>query len=509
MDTEVFDTLPNMALAHLVSITHKDTVERVPFKLTKIQTEILRACREHKWLMIAKPRQIYASTAVCLDDVYWTMKQALAGNKIACAIILDTDEKSKGRLRQCADFALQLGFVRKKDITSNRIVFPGGCEIVALTAGGKRAASSLSYGRYHLSEIPYWRDATNVYGSIIPALAKSEGECVIESTLDVTDPIARELWYGDNKYHKLFFGVEDHDAYRADPDSITDEDWEWLQGEGYTDRAAAAWFRQAIENEFAGDVNHAFRLYPQKPEHMFRMAGSLWVRAQPEVTEPVARHVIKSDVHSNEQFQVQIFRPESEGSGQYIIGVDVAAGIGRDASAISVIDKSDEFLCASLRSSTIIGHDLEAAIAEVQRMYTHEERPVSILDPVRRVPAACIETNGIGNTIYQNCAAKGLHVIPVTTNTSTQYAGMQMVKLAIERGHIYGPPELLEEAEGCYRNEHGKFEGPKDLLMSIGFALNQLSKEPYVEPKEQQGKHRMGDFKARMRQAAARRRATF
>jgi hypothetical protein len=62
---------------------------------------------------------------------------------------------------------------------------------------------------------------------------------------------------------------------------------------------------------------------------------------------------------------------------------------------------------------------------------------------------------------------------------------MLLAKRAVEAGIVEGPERLVHEADNLMV-DNGKFKGPKDLSMAIGFCLKYISENPYVKPKEAQ-----------------------
>ncbi|MEK9722160.1 MAG: hypothetical protein VW405_01585 [Rhodospirillaceae bacterium] len=481
---------PESVLAVLERLVIPDKVSGslIPWVPTAEQRRMAHESCANDWLIVAKPRQIYASTYFCAEDVLWTLYQDNMGQRVTTAIVVDTDAKAHARLEVCRDFARQMPGVRysykqASGTSPARIVFENGSQIQAFTAGGRRAGSSVSFQRFHFTELPYWPKATEAYGSLMPALSRL-GQVKIETTMDIIEPLAKNLWVTPNRFSKLFFGVEDHESYRADQDSISDERWAELQAEGYTDRAAAAWFNAVIDSEFGGDTTHAFRLYPQKPEHMWQSSEGRFIGLTPQVVKPARVEVVDGVAES---WRLEVYRDPLECSEQIVIGVDTAAGKERDRSAVAVVDKRDGQLVASFVSDTIWPDDLAKVARRAQALYV-KQKPVPsaaswiVSDPGQWTPVVVVEDNGIGAATWQACLREGVRGMPVTTTEDSKIRGMLHVKRAVERGRLWGPRDLADECDEIHRDDLGRFKGRKDLCMALGFALNHIAEAPYIAP---------------------------
>lgn len=433
------------------------------------------------WVIFAKPRQIGLSTVICFIDVMWAWWRDLHGHPGRCGIVIDTDAKATERINVCESFAKQLGLRAKRFAASSRgperLVFPGGSEIVAFSAGGNRAGSSMSFDRFHFTELPYWRNATTVYGSLMPALAE-DGECIVETTMDVTDdPLAKNLWKKRNAYEKVFFSVEDHASFRRSADEITDEEWEAYQEEGFTIREAAAWFRWAVSAHAGDDESHAFHLYPQLPKHLFQMGAHRFIKASPRVVEPLRRVQVAG--REQQPWLLEVFKEPADTSGQLVIAVDTSQGKEHDRSAVAVIDKEGPRLCASFVSDTVWQDDLAHVAHVAQQLYT-----LPVLDAfgerVRdNTPEIIVEDNGIGDATLKQLRRRAAISRKVTTTQASKLEGLLAAKRHIEAGHIWGPASLDEECDSLYRNEKGQFKGKKDLIMTIGFCMNERTVNPF------------------------------
>ncbi|MCC7173494.1 MAG: hypothetical protein IT459_23825 [Planctomycetes bacterium] len=491
--------LPNLSaqdiadIARALSITDHATGARRLWKPNPEQLRYWQETERHRYIFVAKPRQIGLTTAVTLDDVLWTATCDAAGHRVRCGIVVDTDEKTRERMRLAADFVAQLGL--EAECGSHRITFPNGSEIVGMTAGGNRAGASTTFQRLHLSELPFWPDGQETYAALMPALSPG-GVCVIESTMDTRSELAPSLWRTPNAYAKVFFGVEQHDEYRSDPATLTAEDETWLREEGFTDRAAMAWWLWALENLCGGDVVRCFREFPQREEHMFQAAEGRWVAIDvtPEVPcvrrppHPMAGRtwprVLEVSGIAGDAWPVLIWREPAEASRQLAAWVDTAEGKGLSHSALVMIDKRDGGLVATFNDDTILGDDLARVALAVAELFTSRVIPIGQTRPDVVRPLVRIEDNGPGQTTVQAARRLGLVFEAYNMTAERQYQQMLEAKRAIEGspGGFVGPARMAKETAGCHRDEHGRFTGPKDLLMCLGGAQVMRREVPYKDP---------------------------
>lgn len=439
-----------------------------------------------------KPRQIGISTSELLADYLFAKLNADEGNPVEVWLVWDTDEKAQSKLEVIEAFDAQLReqdpewgpAIRRKD---NQLLIPTkgaktNTKIIALTAGGKRVGAGNTCHRLHASELPAWRDASSTWNSLVQSIIIG-GRGVIETTMLLGQELPRRLWYGDNDWRNVFFDVESHAEYRMDPAGFNPADPDLplskMEELGFTRRDTMAFIQWAFRNKCDGDFAALGREYPQTAEQAFASAQGRWVR----VTPPQA----PSQGFRVGQHAVRIFHAPPRTSGQVSIWVDTAGGMGRDASAIAVLDKKDQRLVASFVDNEATTDELALVAAAVQRYYTRPEPPTMARyeDAAPRVPPLRIETNGIGRATYQAAVKLGAEVTDISQHGSdggsSTYRLLLKAKRAIEAGVVYGPPELQDECDSLHTKD-GKFYGRKDLLVCIGGALEEIEDNPYRAP---------------------------
>lgn len=451
------------------------------------QRTIWRTCHQHDWVFAAKPRRVGATTAVELDDLLWCAVNDAAGNRVRCGLFVDADDKSKERSALAESFVDQLpDFFKGCDVNSERVLFPRGSVLEFHTGSGKNAGRGGGYQRLHITELPFFLNA-NTLGALLPSMSM-QSQVIIETTIDIEGPNGlptRALWRDPlNRFHRLFFSVEEHVDYRRPADSISDDEWETCQREGFKVREAAAWWlREALPNLCAGDLHRLYREFPQHEGHLFSSAAGLWVKRPTEVIPPL--RVVDVEGHS-----LLVFRELADTSGQIMIGVDVAKGAGGDSSAIAVIDKRDGVLCAMLHDNTILTTTLARGIRVAYDLYTIPARTIfgGLVSIDGRVPEVAVETNGIGSGPLQYARELGVAAVDVHLSgqegRSAMYDVLLLAKEAAEAGVLKGPMQLATECDELHRDPvTGEWKGRKDGLVAYGHAVRRCKFSPYEPPK--------------------------
>lgn len=471
------------ALGEKLTIKDKETSRRVPWRWNAAQ---VKACLRSNapdrltYQMHGKPRQVGLSTYFCYEDVLWTNSMAKQGAPVICAILLDTGPKASRRLDQCEDFARQLGLpVQRRAASSKgpeRLEWTDGssAQIWALGADGNRVGSSDAIDRLHMSETPYFKRPHNTFGSIMQSLA-DHGEVRIETTIDATDILCREL-RDDREWALHFTAVEDVARYREDPDDpiepLADGEWEALKKEGYTDKWAAAWFSRTVGRKFAGDRAQAFNQFPQLVDHMFAFATGRFIRGLPRLAR--AKSVLSVEGESSD-FAVLVYKEPVAGR-EYALGVDTAEGGSDtgDRSSVVVTDVETDELVAEFSEQRIWGDDLARVVKRVQDHYTTREEPVHPTlgqPPPATVPVAVVEKNGVGAETLHACQRLGVALEALHMDAGKRMSCLLLARSAIQAGKVAGSKRLRLECDRLNVDEKtGRFKGPKDTLMALGMA---------------------------------------
>lgn len=449
----------------------------------KAAVESCRSMAAGMWMLIAKGRQVGMSTYFCLEDVLWTVAMSRAGLRAKTAIILDTDLKAAARLDQCQDFLKQINYPHRRFAASNRgperieIEDGSGSFIHSYGTFGSRVGSSLTYNRFHISELPYWKDPANTLSSLLPTLT-DDGYAVCESTMDTTDPTPESLWKNrKNRWRKVFCSYEEHEGWTMDPARITDEKWEELQDEGFTDRGKAShWYNDALMDKCAGDLLEAFHMYPQTESHLFRRHAGRFIKVDPYEFPPT-RIVMVEGV--SDAWPLEIYaNPDPETS--YVIAIDTAEGKELDRTVVSVIDRKTSRLAAIMVSDEIWFDDTARVAKFAYEMY-------SVGHPYVVRPPVLVEENGPGAGTVQACRRLGLPVQAFHTTEGKRHTFLVLSKRAVESRTLEGPSELATDVGELWKDDKGRWKGRKDVLMACGMGLELCMTAPHVDRPEARG----------------------
>lgn len=484
--------LPAVAVetvARHLTITDHVTGTMIPWAPNPEQRRLWKRLERGGWLFAGKPRRIGITTATQLEDMLFCQVNDRAGQRVRAGLFTDAEAKLKEHEVQARLWVQQApDLFHGVDVNSDRVLWPGGSVLEFHTGGGKSAGRGGGYHRIHLTELPFWPTET-AYHALLPSMTM-QCQVIIETTIDIAapcGPLVRSIWdnpknhFNEAPDNKLFFSVEDHPDYVADPSRITDEQWAWCQEEGFTKREAASWWlTDCLPNLCADDLHRLYREFPQTEAHMLSGASGLWFKKRAAVAEH--RHIV--DIEGSPLF---VFRELAQTSRQLVIGVDVAAGKGGDASAIAVLDKRDASLVACLKDNTMLTTTLARATKIVSDLYTtvHPSLAPGILaapQPTR--PDVEVETNGVGAGPMQYMRELGIEARDVhVADASVIYDCLLRVKAEVEAGRMAGPQDLAAETGVIYRDPiTGKFKGAKDLSVAIGHALRRINMAPYKEP---------------------------
>lgn len=464
------------------------------------QLKAWEALCDNLWVYFLKSRQVGLTMCVLLFDAIWTGVRDALGSSVSTALLWHRMQKAEEQILRIDKMVFQLGLPLRQKTTQRLIRFPNGSRVEARSANSRGATRGLSYQRFHCSEIPFWGRATQIWGAMLPSLNLS-APVTFETTMDsAQDPLAAEQWQKDNEFHKVFFPFEMHRGYKADPDLIPDEQWEWLKtDEGFTDRASAAWWWKRCQDKMNGDRTVAFREYPQLVRHAFTAAEGRYIRMEPAILTPVEIWPFYSE-DGNRRYEVEVYRPPERTSGQLIQAIDTAGGNGGDRSVMLMIDKVDRAIVCAVWSEWMSTDELADISNEVAVKYQPHINYLRRTRGQRWLPATVatvVETNGpLGSSTYD--ALERLGSSPVSYGTGRSKSGTREQTLSearrwVEAGACFGPELLAEEARRLSRGKRpdgkdGGWYGHDDCLMALGIGLRHLLSHPAAEDPAPAGK---------------------
>ncbi len=447
------------------------------FSLNDEQRVVLAALADHDRIAVLKARQQGISTICCLYDLV----HAIVHPGHTVAIVADVQEKAEGLLAKCASWAKQLGVPLTTE-NVRTITLANGSSIEAksavsrATGGESRVGRSKSYALIHLSELAFMADDFALFSALTSTLLPG-GKVIVESTASPADNLYNKIWHeSDNGWHRLFFSVEAHVAYRADEASISDAQWEKLREEyRFTRRDSAAWWHRKLHTDMGSDMYRAQREFPVTPEQAFAFAEGRWIH---DFT-PASGCIITGNTRLTGRFEVEYGleklkvkdptgREHTIDVEPCIYGVDTGSGSGGDYSALVVIGRITGKIHRVIASNTLdVGAfaDLVIARAEVDKPYL-----------------ISTETNGIGSGMHSILMRAGLPSIEHVSDRFEKATRFSALRVAIESGAIPVGPEIQLEIKSSTVDRDGKYAGRDDVLSALSFARSRWIAAPYAPP---------------------------
>lgn len=464
-----------VALASSLMVLNQKTSAMEPFRLNREQERVLKAMLRspRRRVVILKGRQIGCSTVI----VYFLMLVAIMNPGLPIAIVAHKQDVANGLLGKVKGWLAQIG-VGLSVANVESIVLENGASIDALSAvspaegGESTVGRSKSYGAIHATEQAFWRNAQAVWASVtstklagaflVAESTGTPGETLFRRTFD---DAAKDGW------DPLFFGVEDHENYRDDVQSISDETWEALRAEyGFTRRDAAAWWWNTLHGTMKGDVRRMLREYPVVPDHSWAFREGLHISKYREVP------VIVTESGAWNYYDPATKRDDgTEGWNEpVILGVDTAEGIGLDSSAMALVGHRSGRVLATWKSNE----------TPIPQYIQHVKAVHARFAPV----ATVVEKNGVGAVVYQACG--GLYGVDKQTSGNRDgevQVRRDMLRDAIESGEVPIGGHLVEEAKSSQVkpkvNADGvvrvAFVGMDDALSAVSFARKWRAENPY------------------------------
>lgn len=449
-----------LKLAECLYIIDQKTGQLLPFVLNEEQRVVLQALCENDRVIVLKGRQVGCSTV----GAFFCLLLCTINPGLPAGIIADTMDNAEGILKKIRDWLEQLNIPLKKDNVRS-IELANGATVLALTANSKavgtkeaKAGQSRSFGYIHSSEHAYWNDGGATW-SRLTAGALSKSIHLIESTGTFgEDNDFTGKWYNGEGFKKIFIGVELHSNYQLPENTISDDTWHYLRETyRFTNRATAAWWYVKLTTDFSNDVNRMLREYPVVPEHAFVYSDK---------DRHIKKYIETSIVVKGDWNYYPAYKSIKE---PLIVGVDVAFGVGGDASAIAIIGHKTGKIHATYRDSNIEIPDLIKLIRNVIWEY----------EPLVTI----IESNGLGGKVCQYLS--GHNIIRHHSAEDEKAFRRSRLKGDIELGEIVVGGHLIQEILSSTVNEKRKpvkYEGMDDLLSALSFAREYRYRNPYKEP---------------------------
>jgi hypothetical protein len=408
-------------------------------------------------VLALKSRQVYFSTVA----IYALMCFALLNEDANCAIIADTQTNAEALLDRIKEIWLPQLQMPPTINQRRKIQLPNGSKIEARTIASRagevsRLGRSASYNFVVISELGVLPDTVTESGWAALQAAIEHSHVVVESTGTNQGKLFKSLYYADNDYYKLFTGVEQHPHYRLQ-DELGEEEQQLANDLGFTIPQAAAWWLKQLRDHYNNDLAKCLQELPILPSHSFYNAEGSWFTKQFEYFE-----VPPKNIYLN--YPLSCY--QSPRDTKYYYGIDVSKGVGGDYSALTIIDQNQHTV-ASFDNNEIDTISYLAAIENIFKDYP----PYAI----------AVDSVGVGTTLYQQLSKGSYITLEIKSDEAHKYNTLLNSRNYLnELSQV--PVAFKRDIENLHVNKQGKFTGYKDLLMSLGYALEVYSKFKYIPP---------------------------
>jgi hypothetical protein len=230
------------------------------------------------------------------------------------------------------------------------------------TAGSKEVGRGTTPTIAHLSEVAFWQFDEQILAGLFQGISQEDGtEVILESTANGASGEFYRLYQGamrgENEYIPIFLPWFITDEYRRTaPEGfeLTEEEKELVE-KYELDNDQLYWRRLKIAE--SGEAKFK-QEYPASPEEAFLVSGnSVFNQEIISEYETYAPEYIRaydensSYFEDNREGHLEIWIPPTF-SEKFIIGADVALGVGQDHS-VAVVMNTDREVCAVFRDNHV------------------------------------------------------------------------------------------------------------------------------------------------------------
>lgn len=345
----------------MLRIKHKQLQKFVPFEPNAAQRRLWELMDETNRVIVIKARQVGISTAVRA----WQFHRAYTSPNPLTYAVLSFHERSARNLRRMdrrwlhelpSALHRQLAVDSAEDTIFNDTL----AGFSSFTTGGRGGTRSFEFSGAHLSEFAFYTDAGEVLAQSMSTVGN--GPLIIESTVNAPGDDFHRLIEGapDNGWTVFTYWWWQHEPYR---DERIPEDFERnLEEEELSERYglddAQLWWRR---QQVASLGTHKFkREYPGCLDDAFLTRESTYFN--PRDLDQI--DMVWFDTPARE------FEEPQDDCG-YVMGVDVAAGVGQDYSALSIVSLTNMQPVYLERSNQMSPVDWAAKVAILARRYNN------------------------------------------------------------------------------------------------------------------------------------------
>mgnify|MGYP003148042180 CR=1 FL=1 len=327
----------------LLQIPDKQTQRLQPFRMNTEQQALLKELQLHKRILVLKPRQIGISTLL-RAYAFWRAYTTPARERWAVISFHDRSAKHLRRMDNLyhANLPQLLQRELERDSSTDMQFADTGAVLSSYTAGSRGGTRSFSLTSVHLSEFAWYENPASVLAAVTAALPV-DGQIIIESTPKAAGDIFHQLCSDapHNGWQLVTFWWYQHHAYRLP----VPDDWQRTQEEdslaqryGLTDEQLV-WRRQQVATLGLSDFR---REYPACLEDAFHAGQSTYFDSTAlDTIEPAPMR----------RQEICLHKPVDHEA--YVAGVDVAAGVGRDYSVLTIASTLNSQVVYCFRSNRL------------------------------------------------------------------------------------------------------------------------------------------------------------
>jgi len=342
----------------MLQITDKQTSAKVRFELNDEQEYLFDVLQKHRLVVVLKPRQIGIST---LLRAYALWQAYTSPDPVKWGVVSFHDRSAKHLRRVDTQLLRSLPRLLQREMSVDNATTAEFADTEAslssFTAGSKGGTRSFTLTSAHLSEFAFYDDAAELLATLKSTVGN--GQIIIETTPNVPGDAFHRLVSGapENGWHLVTFWWHQHQKYRLTPPAnmkLTEEE-EQLKEKHTLDNAQLYWRRMEVatvgrekfRREYPGSLNDAFHY----------SAATYFHSADLDAIEAIHFTDSKREYEKPHEDDV------------YAMGVDVAAGVRLDYSAITVISMSTLQPVFHYRSNTITPTDFADVVLQTGQHY--------------------------------------------------------------------------------------------------------------------------------------------
>lgn len=355
----------------------------IPFKPNRVQRIIVdRVIEKLKneepiRFIILKARQEGVSTIVEALIYWWTATHKHQQSKII-AHNTETSEYLYSMFRTFYDNSLEPFRPTTRYITRNDLTFDNDSDpskglksqIDTATAENTGTGRGQTVQWLHASEVALWPKGQEIVAGLMQAVPLLPNTAIfLESTANGIGDYFHTTWQaslrGESPFEPLFFPWNIHEEYSIKPPKFFK-----LNAQEKKTRAeykltyAQMYWRRKKMLEFTGDEKRFFQEYPLTDTEAFLASGSprfnvqKLVEMEADCYEPQTYELFKKPHPKTKLPEIKVRLLENSPlkvwikpqiGHQYVIGADVAEGVGGDFSVATVMDKNEHKTVARFR----------------------------------------------------------------------------------------------------------------------------------------------------------------